>query len=151
MAATTYPQGDWIGQEFANESLPSTEVVIVPARTTGDNTETVIFRVPVGAQFATVSRVSLFASAAISAVATNLQTLSVRAVHSGTPLAIATGVTPYATSTALAAYAEKNLFTGNLYLKPGDLLTLKDVSSGTGAALPECSVVVEYLSQALSG
>jgi len=151
MAATTYPQGNWVGQEFANESLPNTEAVIVPARATGDNTETVIFRVPVGAQFANVSRVSLFVSANVAAVATNLQTLSIRAVHSGTPLAIAAGVAPYATSAALVAYAEKAVFVGNLYLKPGDLLTLKNVSSGTGAVLPETTVVVEFLSQATTG
>ena len=46
MAATTYPQGNWIGQEFANEYLPNTEAVIVPARATGDNTETVFSASP---------------------------------------------------------------------------------------------------------
>lgn len=135
---------DFIGQLESLASNPTPELSSAPAATAASDYEVPVFVAGHQGAGTTVSRLSIYAAAAITGAATNYQTLQFRQWRAGALVGAVSGQTLYVTTASLAAQTEKNLFSGSLVLQPGDVLTLQSVHSGTGAALPIITAAVEF-------
>jgi hypothetical protein len=134
---------DDISQLKALESDPSPEMTTAPAVAAAVAYEIPVFVNGHGGVGTTITRLAIYAAAAITGAATNFQTLQFRQFRAGVLVGLLTGATTYVTTASLATLTEKLLFTGAVVLQPGDLLTLQSVTTGTGAALPIITTVVE--------
>src|SRR5581483_7644868 len=135
---------DVIGQLENLASNPTPELSSAPAATAAADYEIPIFVAGHQGTGTTVTRLSIYAAAAITGAATNFQTVKFRQWRAGALVGAVPGQTPYVTTASLAAQTEFVCFTGALALQPGDVLTLSSIHSGTGAALPNITALIEF-------
>ncbi|GAC1649469.1 MAG: hypothetical protein NVS4B6_24590 [Mycobacterium sp.] len=139
---------DTITQLEGLANIPQTAMAIVPAVAAAVAFEIPVYKAPSRGSAVIINRLSIIAAVAITGAATNFQTLQFRQWRAGVLVGLLTGATTYVTTVTLAVQTELALFLPSstvtaAALLPGDVLTLQNVASGTGAALPTLTVVVE--------
>lgn len=139
---------DTVTQLEALANIPVTETAIVPAAAAAAAYEVPVFKAPSRGLATVINRLSIIAAAAITGAATNFQTVQFRLWRAGVVVGPITGAVTYVTTASLAVQTELVLF--NLsstvalaVMQPGDVLTLQSATTGTGAALPALTAVIE--------
>lgn len=117
--------------------------------------ETPIFIAPIGpyVQNVEVVSVTISPSTAITGAATNLQTFTVKRYSSAGTHRTPDPTGSYVTTASVAKFGSANVVTGTggFSLNPGDVLTIVDTPSASGAATPEITVAVTYRVNPTSG
>lgn len=140
------PYTDSIGALVDLSQASQVLVVKVASQTANAAVETPVFVAPMSSfnTAVSVNRVTLTPSAAITGAATNLQTFTLnRYDPDGSSIAANVGAN-YVTTVSVAKFATVVVLSTPIILDNGDILTLKDAGSGTGATTPELTVNVEY-------
>jgi hypothetical protein len=139
---------DTVTQLEALANIPITEMVVVPAAAAAAAYEVPVFKAPSRGLATVLNRLSIIAAVAIAGAATNFQTVQFRLWRAGVLVGTITGAVTYVTTASLAVQTELVLF--NLsstvalaVMQPGDVLTLQSATTGTGAALPALTAVIE--------
>ena len=136
-------ESDDLEQAAALAAIPRTHSMYVASASAAADYEVGVYKAPAQGAGAAVTRVSFVVDTAITGAATNTATITVRQYRAGTLVGAVSGVTAFVTTASLAVLTEQVLFSGQLNLRTGDVLTVQTTHAGTGAALPALRVFVE--------